>query len=171
VSSDVSFLTASPSSGTTPSTLTVKVNASSLSAGTYQGNITVTGPSGVVAITAIVTVNPASTTGAIIATPSALAFSTVAGGKVRSKQTVKLSSTPATTFTAVSNQPWLQVSPGSGTTGTNNLTVSAETIGMKAGSYMGMITITPTGTGVSGALSIPVTLTIIGPHHRRHPIP
>jgi hypothetical protein len=171
VSSDVSFLTASPGSGTTPATLTLRVNASSLMAGAYQGNITVNGPAGAVTITAIVTVTPSSTTGAIIATPSALAFTTVAGGKVRSKQTVKLSSTPATTFTAVSNQPWLQVNPASGTTGTNNLTVTVEAIGMGAGSYMGMITITPTGTGVSGVLSIPVTLTIIGPHHRRHPIP
>jgi Viral BACON domain len=139
-----------------------------LIAGTYQGNITVTGPSGAVTITAIVTVTPPSTTGALVATPSALAFNTVAGGKVRSKQTVKLNST-ATTFTAVSNQPWLQVNPASGTTGTNNLTVTVETVGMKAGSYLGMITITPTGTGVSGVLSIPVTLTIIGPHHHHQP--
>jgi uncharacterized protein (TIGR03437 family) len=57
VSSDSTWLSASPGGGNTPATLQVNVNQSGLKPGPYNGNITVTGPDGPHGVAVTLTVN------------------------------------------------------------------------------------------------------------------
>ena len=149
-----SWITVSPSSGTTPATLTVGVNATGLTAGTYQGAVTITAGASTSSIPVTFTVS-SSSAGAISATPSSLTFTQAMNGASPGAQTVQLTSTPSTSFTAVSNQSWISVSPAFGTTPAT-LTVSANGVGLTTGSYQGSISVaTDTST-----TTIPVTLNV-----------
>src|SRR6266542_2878557 len=77
--------------------------------------------------------------------------------------TVSLANTgaAAVSFSAVSNQPWLTVSPSSGSVGANSsvtLTIRANPAGLEAGTYSGVIRISVP----SGTLTVGVTLSMQG---------
>jgi len=144
VTSPGPWLQVSPMSGTTPATVTVTANPTGLAPGTYGGNITVnaTGSSGsaTVAVTLIVSGPPA-----ITVTPSALSFTSPAGGPAPAPQTLTLTGTNAPLgFTAMAGTYWLSVTPTSGTTPAT-LAVSVNPKGLAAGTYTGSINITQTG--------------------------
>ncbi len=155
--SSVPWLDVDPTSGATDQllTLTVNSNAKGLGTGTFPATVSITGGATTTTVTVMLTITNASS-GAITATPSMLTFAAVAGGSAPGSQTVTLTSNPSTTFTAASTKPWLLVSPTSGTTNTNNLTVSVVPSGMGVGIYTGTITV----TGGGGIVSISVTLNI-----------
>jgi hypothetical protein len=92
--------------------------------------------------------------------PVSMSFTGQAGGANPASQTLNVSNTGAgvLNFTAAANQPWLTVTPASGTAPAA-LTISANTAGLAAGTYNGSVTISA-ATATNSPLSVPVTLTV-----------
>ena len=153
------WLSVLPTGGTTPSTLTVSVNATALAVGTYNGSITImaAGASNspvTVPVTLTVSAQPSLTTA-----PSALSFNFTIGGSVPASQSVTVGSTGAAlSVSSSTSTPWLNISQ-TGTTTPVTLNVSVNPASMTAGTYNGTITITAAGASNS-PLSYPVTLTV-----------
>jgi len=153
-------------SGTTNSNLNVVVNTQGLAAGTYSGTINIISPtSGNAATTALpvpvtLTVTPGS---ALQVSPSALSFVYQTNLNTPSNQALFVSTSGApVSFTAAAQvnsgpQGWLTVTPPSGTTPTN-VVVGINTTGLTPGSYIGTITVTPTGS--TSAQTVQVSLTV-----------
>jgi uncharacterized protein (TIGR03437 family) len=159
----VQWLTVSGSTtGQTPGSVTVAVDGSKLSAGTYNGTITVTAPGASnTPLTVPVTLTVAP--GTISASPTSLNFSQIAGGTAPAAQSVAVSSTPGSlpytvTTTTKDGGTWLSATPASGTTN-SNVQVSVNAGNLAPGSYSGTVTITSAGAGGS-PLSIPVTFSV-----------
>ena len=156
----LNWLTVSPTSATTPATLTVTANGTGLSPGIYNGQIALSssGASNAVVVNVTLTVSNIPT---ITISPASLApvFFQI-GGANPAAQTivVSLAGGGAVAFNASatisSGTNWLAVSPTAGTTPAN-VTVSINPAGLPAGSYQGTVTIT-----VAGATNSPVTLPI-----------
>ena len=151
------WLSVSPSSGTTPSSLSVSVNPVGLLAGTYTGTATITAPGAsnspqTVNVTLVITQPPA-----LAVAPSSLSF--IGAGS----QTLAISNTGGGTlnWTAAANQAWLTVAPLSGTSA-GSISVTVHVTGLAPGTYNGAVTITATGATGSPA-TIPVTLNIAQP--------
>lgn len=90
--------------------------------------------------------------------PTTLSFNATAGGSEPAAQTVTLANNTSgtLTFTAASNASWLNVAPANGNV-PNTLAVSADITGLAAGTYTGVLTITPS-TG--SAQTVTVTLNV-----------
>ncbi len=153
----------SPASGAAPKDLTAAVNTSGLAAGTYTATITidgggVSGSPRTVPVT--LTLSPPSPP-VLAITPSSLTFGATVGGTAPPTQAVSISNTGGGTlsFTASDDQPWLSVSPGSGTApGTVN--VGVDPTGLAAGTYTGTVTITASGaTGSPKTVAVTFTVT------------
>ena len=161
LSSNASWLTASPTSGTAArsSTVSVGVNVAGLAPGTYTGAITVTSPGASNSPrTMTVTLNVA--TPVIGVNPTSLSFATGVGGANPASKTISIFNTGVGTlnWTATDNKPWITVSPTSGTA-PSTLTVSINKAGLAVGTHTGTVTITAAGASNS-PLNIPITLTI-----------
>jgi uncharacterized protein (TIGR03437 family) len=164
--SNESWLTVSPASGTAPSTVTVSVSPAGMTAGSYTGAVTITASGASnsplsVAVTLTVTAAAPSLTVA----PQSLAFTYTAGGAVPAAQTVSIGNSAGNsgagtlTWTATSSQSWLSVSPASGTA-PSTVTVSVSPAALIAGkTYTGTIQITAPGASNS-PISVAVTLTV-----------
>jgi len=150
VTVDQSWLTVSPLTGTTPATLTLTANTTGLPGGLNTANITVSG--GATPLTIPVMVTIAVAPNAISATPSSVSFSQFIGGTAPGSQMVQLTSANPTAFTASYSQPWLTVTPLSGTTNAT-LTLSVNPNTLTAGTYNDTITI----TGGATPITIPVS--------------
>lgn len=151
--SDQSWLTIAPLTGSTPATLTLTGDPTGLPVGLNTANIIVTGGAAPLTIPVMVTIAVASN--AISATPSSVSFSQFIGGTAPGSQVVTLTSTNPTAFTASYTQPWLTVTPLSGTTNAT-LTLSVNPTGLTAGTYNDTITV----TGGALPITIPVTYTL-----------
>jgi len=158
-SSNQTWLTVSPSSGTNAGTLSVAANLSGLAAGTYTGAIAINGGSaGTKTVAVTLTLAPAPTPALSIGT-TALSFSGTAGSSNPAAQSVSItnSGTGGTlSWSASSNQTWLTVSPASGTNA-GTLSVAANLSGLAAGTYTGAIAI---NGGTAGTKTVAVTLTV-----------
>ena len=121
---------------------------------------------------ATVTVNP--TNFVIYSNPTSVSFSAPLGVPIASKQVIVNDTTPFYPLplpSIVTDQPWLTVSPSSGTTLPNSafeITVGVLLDGLGVGTYSGNIIITggiePNGdTVINSPFSIPVALTITPP--------
>jgi uncharacterized protein (TIGR03437 family) len=149
-------------SGQTPGSVSVAVDGSKLSAGTYQGTVTITAPgasnSG---LQVPVTLNV--TSGSITASPATLSFTQAAGGTAPAAQTITVSGTPGaiafTVGTATKDgAAWLSATPTSGTTNAGvQVSVSAGTLA--PGTYTGTVTITANGA-TGSPLTVAVTFTV-----------
>lgn len=157
------WLRVAPSSGTTPSSITVIADPNFLSVGTYTGIVQITSTALPTAQSIPVTFRILATaTGA--ATPSALTFTQTVGGTAPAAQNVALSSTGTalsfvTTTSTTDLGQWLSVTPITGTTPAT-LSVSANGRSLAAGTYTGSINITLQGAS-NNPLSIPVTLNVL----------
>ena len=103
----------------------------------------------------IMTVSPAT----IAATPAGLQFAYTVGGAAPAAQTIQIanSGTGTLAWSATASDPWLAVSPASGTA-PSSLSVSVSPGSLSAGVYQGTIQIT---AGASNSpVSIAVTLTV-----------
>ena len=152
------WLTVSPTSGTTPASVMVTPNTTGLGPGTYTGMIAVIG-SGVGTVNVAVTL---TVTGSaqLTVSPTSLAFVAPTGAAPPSSQSLMITSGgPAISFTAASGSTWLSVTPTSGTTPAT-LTVSVNTTGLTPGFYIGAISITGSGSGVTNFATVGVTLGI-----------
>jgi uncharacterized protein (TIGR03437 family) len=152
--------------GTTPGTVTVSVTPGSLTAGIYQGTVTITsaGTSGSpITIPVTLTVQQAT----ISAPTAALSFTQLAGGPAPAAQSVPVTATPSaigySVATTTSNGiGWLTATAGtSGTSGTTpgNVQISVNSGTLTPGPYTGLVTITSPGA-IGSPISIPVLLTV-----------
>ena len=142
-SSGGSWLILSATSGSTPATLTISVNAASLAANTYQGTISISAP-GNNPQTVIVTLTLGQPVISLDA--SFLSFSAQTGGANPPPHTFRVQNSGAGTLlwtATVDTLPagsWLSVSPSSGTA-PSKVTVSVNTAGLATGTYQGAISI------------------------------
>jgi hypothetical protein len=169
LSSDSSWLSVSPAGGNTRLGVSVCVKTTGLAAGTFTGHILVaaTGPNTVgktvnnspMSIPVSFVVAGAAPS-ALTATPSALAFSAVAGGTAPALQSMTIAENPAgaVAFTASADQAWMTLSAKSGTT-SSAIQVGANVAGLAAGNYTGHVIITAAGVSNS-PMSVTVTLAV-----------
>ena len=99
--------------------------------------------------------------------PTALAFSGIAGEISPASQTLSIhnTGTGALDFSAGAESPWLTLSSGSGTAPAS-LMVSVNTAGLAPGQYAGAVTVTAPGAADS-PVNVPVTLTLLTPPAER----
>jgi uncharacterized protein (TIGR03437 family) len=161
VTSNQTWLSASPASGTAPSTIAVSVAPASLAAGSYSGIVTITSSGAsnsplTVAVALTVTAGAASLTAA----PQSMTFAYTAGGAIPAPQSVSIGSVGSgtLTWTATSSQSWLSASPASGTAPAA-LSVSVSPAALGPGTYTGTIQISAPGASNS-PLTVAVTLTV-----------
>jgi len=167
-----SWLVVFPNVGATPSDLAVGVNSavlSILSAGIYQGKITVTAPQAsnspfVIPVTLWVSTNPFLTV-----TPNTLSFDMTPGGALPASKNLSVGSTggalPFSVTTATSTPAgvnWLSVNvPGGFTPATVAVNINSAAQALPPGTYTGTVTFTVTAV-TAPQVSIPITLTVSG---------
>jgi uncharacterized protein (TIGR03437 family) len=155
-----SWLSVTPATGTTPSTLTVTANGANLPAGTYSGQVTVSAANTApVNVPVTFTVNA----GTISASPTSLSFTEAAGAATAATQTVTVAVTPGSltygvsvTMASGASANWLSAAIGSN----GAVTVSASSAALAAGGYIGSVVITASGA-TGSPITIPVTLTVV----------
>jgi uncharacterized protein (TIGR03437 family) len=161
------WLSATPTAGTAPGTISVALTsvAASLSPGNYLGSVIIFGsgaanPSGQLTVPVTLTVTSAPT---LVISTGGLTFAGAANGVSPTAQTFTVTAPNAissVTFSAsvatTTGGNWLTVSGPLATPAT--ITASANISGLAASTYMGSITLTPSGGGA--ATVIPVSLTI-----------
>jgi uncharacterized protein (TIGR03437 family) len=153
------WLTVQSNSATTPATLTVFVNTSTLAPATYSGTITVSG-TGVSPQTIQVTLNV--TRPAFNVNPLSLIFNAQSGGPSPDPQTINLFFTGApfsltVSETTLSGGNWLFVSQP--TAALPAATVSLNINGLGRGTYNGTITFTPADNTIP-PIRVSVSLTV-----------
>jgi hypothetical protein len=161
--SDQPWLQVSPATGTWPLAIQVSPSISGLSAGNYVGHITCTATgssSSSVIVTVTLSVSAAPSGPVLAVSPTSLNFSAVQGSAnpPAASLTITNSGGAVTNFTSVSDQPWLQVSPATGTWPLA-IQVSPSISGLSAGNYVGHITCTATGSS-SSSVVVTVTLSV-----------
>ena len=149
--------------GSVPSSFSITTNPAGLSAGTYNGTITLSAPNAGNSPLEIPVVLVISAAPVLRAAPGALTFSYVVGDPNPASATVQTSSsgTPITydvTAGTASGGPWLDASNGGATPGSFSATVTP--VGLAPGSYSGTISLSSSTAGNS-PLQIPVTLTVV----------
>jgi trimeric autotransporter adhesin len=163
------WLSVTPTSGTTPGSLSISVSPTNLAAGTYTGTVVVTSPNAAGSPAAI-NVTFAVNSGTITATPAptaaGLIFTQAAGGNASAPQTISLAGSPGaisftTAATTVSGGNWLIVTPSSGTTPVT-VSVSVNAASLPVGTYMGTVTITAPGA-TGSPITYPVTVQVTSP--------
>jgi uncharacterized protein (TIGR03437 family) len=166
VTSGSSWLSVSPGSGTTNVTaLSVSVNNSSLTAGSYNGTISITPAGATTPIPVPVSVTVAQAP-SMIPNPTSLTFTSNAGA-VPVAQTLNLTSSGAAisynvSANTASGGNWLTVSPGSGATpGSVQVSINSGVLaGLATGTYTGNVVFTATTGASNSPLSVPVTLNV-----------
>jgi len=147
----------------TPAEVVAVINAAGLSAGTYNGTLSIT-PAGGVAQTVAITLDVVAP-GVIVATPAPISFSYQQGSSSPAVQTLMLNSTGAVlnvSIGAVTNSgSWLSVSPTSAST-PMNVNVSVNPTGLAPATYQGTINIAASDPTVT-PLAVQVTLTVTKP--------
>jgi uncharacterized protein (TIGR03437 family) len=157
------WLSVVSSGAQTPATLTVSVQSTGLSPGTYQGSITLTSAQAtnspvVIPVTLTISVQPRVT-----AFPAQLSyFYQLLSGPLPSNQFVVIGTSdqtqaPVTLSTATtSGGNWLSATHGITTPGVAQITVDPS--GLAAGTYAGTVTLTSPGYA---SITIPVTFRIV----------
>ena len=157
----LTWLSATPASGTTSGTVQVSASAGSLAPGAYKGTVTITsaGATGSpISIPVTLTVLTAQT---LTATPASLSFQYTIGAAAPGTQTVQVTSSGSGIPIAVTtSDSWLQVSaPPASTPAT--LTVSINTQGLAAGSYTGTVTITSPNAAAPASVTVSLAVASI----------
>ncbi|MCC6537200.1 MAG: hypothetical protein IT162_06595, partial [Bryobacterales bacterium] len=169
VAPNAAWLLVSAATGSTPGTIHISVNPSTLAAGQYSGSVTLTPPAPstplVIPVSVRVTAPPAGgggggTTPQLSVSPASMAFT--AQGGTPSVQTRVLgvslaNANAAISYSAAVNVPWLSLSLASGFT-PGSITVTASSAGLSPGVYNGVVTLS--STSPVPVVSVPVTLTV-----------
>ena len=138
--------------------VTISVTTGSLTAGTYNGVVTLSAP-GATSVTVPVTfaVTAALT---INLSPSSLSYAATQGAANPANQNISLTNSGGTlNWTVSDDASWLAVSPASGS-GSSTLTASVNTAGLTAGTYNGTLTVSAAG---ASSKTVAVTLTVSSP--------
>lgn len=177
-----SWLMISPASGTISTeqdTISVQVNPSGLSAGTYSSSFTISvtdkhdrNQTATIPVTFVVstgsttTTSSTTTTPSILLNPTSLSFSGTAGGTNPLAQTINLLNPTGGTLSwaLTESAPWLalNITSGTTTTETDQISASVGTSGLSAGTYSTVISVTASGAGNSPQ-RISVSLTLSQP--------
>jgi uncharacterized protein (TIGR03437 family) len=159
-STDVSWMSVSPTSGTTTGTVTVTVNATGLSTGAFAGNVIISATNSYrIPVTLIISA-PTS----VAATPTSLSFTYVAGSANPSAKQIQVTGTGSSlsySATVQTGASWLSVTPASGTAPAT-LDVKVDPSSLNPGSYSGSIVVAGVG-GATGSTTINVDLTVTAP--------
>jgi uncharacterized protein (TIGR03437 family) len=160
--SDNNWLICDTPTGTTPGTVTVRVNDSNLPQGQYTGSIAVSlSPSVSVQVPVSLTVGAPAT---LSLGPSSLTFMYTTGGTAPVAQNVNIKSLTgaAKTFTAAATTTdganWLSAAANGPTPGTVAVSVNASAL--TPGSYTGIVNVTASATG-SSPQPVAVSLTVL----------
>ena len=165
---NAAWLTVTPASAETASTVTVGVNTSGLTPGLYNGTVVIR-PTGGHEVD--VPVQLTVTAPSISVSTTSLTFTYHTGDPKPAPQTVQVTGGPYANFTGVvfirsgtfgGDGTWLSVTPVSGVANPATLTVSVDPTGLTAGSYQGGITVTGVN-GTTGSATISVTLNVVAP--------
>jgi len=160
----------------------VQINPTGLSAGTYSSsfNIAVAGKNGknqtaTIPVTFVISTSSSTTptssttittTPSIALNPISLSFSGTAGGTNPLAKTINLSNPTGGTLSwaLTESAPWLalNISSGTTTTETDQISASVGISGLSAGTYSTIISVTASGAGNSPQ-QIPVSLTLTQP--------
>ncbi len=160
--SDNNWLVVDTSSGTTPASVTVRANDSTLPQGTYSGSITIQiNPTNYITVPVSLVIGAPAT---LSLSPASLSFSYMVGGSAPSNQTVNIKSLTgsALTFSAstttTDGSAWLMASATGPTPGT--VAVGVNPGALLPGSYSGVVNVTSSATG-SSPEPIVVSLTVL----------
>jgi len=171
------WLTVSAASGSvtpaTPTTIQIRAAIGTLAPGTYSGSIRVTSSTTNQTETVPVTFTIAQAPQTILVSQNALTFTGVQGGSIVPPQTIGILNIGAGTMpwtlqaTPLSGGNWLSVSPGSGSSVANSLTVPLVDVrvsvaGLRAGQYSGVIYVTATGANNTPQI-VTVTFNVLPP--------
>jgi len=145
----------------TTGVITITPFAPTMAPGTYSGSVTVRGCPDQFCSGGDVSGSPKvinvsyTITPPIIATPNALSFSFTTGGSAPAPQPVTLAGTPGA-WTSSANQPWVGVTPSSGT-GDGSTSIGVDPTGLVPGTYSSSVIFR---SGV-GSVAVNVGLTVI----------
>ena len=170
------WLIISPASGTISTeqdTISVHVNPSGLSTGTYSSSfdIAVTGKydrirTATIPVTLVVSTGGTTVTPSMLLNPASLSFSGTAGGANPLAQTINLLNPTGGTlsWTLTESAPWLalNITTGTTTTETDQISASVGISGLSAGTYSTIISVTASDASNSPQ-PIPVSLTLSQP--------
>jgi hypothetical protein len=151
ITSDQPWLTVTPASGVDGSDVSVMVDRSGLAHGSYSGNLTVTSNAGseIVAVTMTVLIDPV-----LHVEPDTLNFG---NSNLSIPLWIYNHGAAGLVWDVTSDQPWLTVTPASGTED-GQVTAAVDRSGFPAGTYYGNLTVNSNG----GNKTVPVTM-IVGP--------
>ncbi|SRR5579875_663668 len=154
------WLSVSPTSGSTPTSVTITANPAGLTAGNYQGTVSLASAANTITITVNLAVQALPM---ISVSASSLSFTYISGGVTPAPQTVTVNgATGAFTAAAASDTGnWLAVTPLSGNAG-STISVSVNPAAISVGQHTGTITLTGTN-GLTGQATISVALTVTPP--------
>lgn len=163
-SEDIPWLTLNTYSGSAPSTVTVNIDISGVSAGTYEQDITIASPGATGSPqTVTVTLNVAAPPPEIALMPESFAFEVVQGEKATLYDTLNITNNGGgdLNWTAAKLQSWLTLNPTSGTA-PSDMELQVISDGLTAGVYYDTITVNATGA-TNTPQEVPVTLTVTEP--------
>jgi hypothetical protein len=163
VSHDATWLSHTPGTGIGTGTVTISVTTGSLTAGTYNGVVTLhaTGlPSVTIPVTFTVTPVAVIQTTTINLSPLNLTYTATQGAANPTNQNISLTKTGGTlNWTVSDDASWLTVSPASGS-GSSTLTASVNTAGLTTQTYTGTLTVSAAG---ASSKTVAITLTVNAP--------
>jgi uncharacterized protein (TIGR03437 family) len=166
VTTSATWLTATPSTGTTPATLQVGINAAVagiLPAGPYTGTLTIASPGAggsPINIPVTLTVVAPQT---LTVSPASLSFSYIVGLTAPQAQTFQISASGGAapfSVTTPTSATWLQVSPTSGNTPAT-VSVAVNTQGLAAGNYTAAITVNSPYSTTAASVTVTFAVTQI----------
>ena len=169
VSANATWLSVIPSSGSIPAILQASVDPTTLTAGTYQGTITISVPNAVpaaITVAVTLTVQPGAPAALGVDTQNVSFTAAQGSGGLTLQLHVLNTGGGSLSFTASattsSGGSWLNVSPTSGTATPSApaaLTLTATPGSLAAGTYNGTVAI----TGAGSSLSLTVTMSVSAP--------
>ncbi len=147
-----SWLDVNPDEGTTPETIELSFETSSLDAGLYAAPVTfLPGPR---TLNVTVAVNPPGTQTELQVAPDALSFFGTVGEDNPGAASISVSSTGLPlNWVASENAPWLTLAPSSGITPAS-IVASVDTAGMSEGRYDTVVTVEPGNHQVNVSLEL-----------------
>jgi uncharacterized protein (TIGR03437 family) len=158
------WLAASWNSANTPATVSVLVNPSGLTAGTYTGTIQISAAGASNSpVSVAVTLSVAAAPPSLAVAPQALTFNYTVGGAAPAAQNISITNAGGGTLSwaASSGASWVSLSPASGTAPVT-LSVSVNPATLAAGTYTASVQISAPGAGGS-PVSVDVTLVVQAP--------
>ncbi|GAB4034335.1 hypothetical protein GCM10028774_20230 [Spirosoma jeollabukense] len=150
--SNNNWLTVSPGSGTNAGTVTVNVNRTGITSGSYAGSFTINSNGGSTTVPVTMSIPTATSQPKLsVSTTSVSLGSTSTQGTL----TVSNTGTGTLTWTVSRDQSWISVSPASGSNG-GTITITGSRMGLAAGTYTGYVTVSSNG----GSADITVTMVV-----------